>query len=52
LEPVQRWYRILSEALKRYLKGRQLDPPHRLEPLASVVWRCKSSRRLKVNCRI
>jgi hypothetical protein len=32
LDPVQRWYRILSEALKRYLKGRQLDPPHRLAP--------------------
>jgi hypothetical protein len=30
LDPVQRWYRILSEALKRYLKGRQLDPPLRL----------------------
>jgi hypothetical protein len=32
LNPVQRWYRILSEALKRYLKGRQLDPPPRLAP--------------------
>jgi hypothetical protein len=32
LDPVQRWYRILSEALKRYLKGRQLDPPRRLAP--------------------
>jgi hypothetical protein len=32
LEPVQRWYRILSEALKRYLNGRQLDPPLRLVP--------------------
>jgi len=32
LDPVQRWYRILSEALKRYLKGRQLDPPPRLAP--------------------
>jgi hypothetical protein len=31
-DPVQRWYRILSEALKRYLKGRQLDPPLRLAP--------------------
>jgi hypothetical protein len=30
LDPVQRWYRILSEALKRYLNGRQLDPPRRL----------------------
>jgi hypothetical protein len=27
--PVQRWYRI-SEVLKRYLKGRQLDAPLRL----------------------
>jgi hypothetical protein len=32
LDPVQRWHRILSEALKRYLKGRQLDPPLRLAP--------------------
>jgi hypothetical protein len=32
LDPVQRWYRILSEALKRYLKGRPLDPPLRLAP--------------------
>jgi hypothetical protein len=27
LAPVQRWYRILSEAFVKYLKGRQLDPP-------------------------
>jgi hypothetical protein len=26
-DPVQRWYRILSEALKRYLKGRQPGLP-------------------------
>jgi len=32
LDPVQRWYRILSEALRRYLLGRQLIPPARLEP--------------------
>jgi len=32
LDPVRRWYRILSEALKRFLKGRQLDPPQRLAP--------------------
>ena len=32
LDPVQRWYRILSEALRRYLKGRQLEPPLRLNP--------------------
>jgi hypothetical protein len=32
LDPPQRWYRILSEALKPYLKGRQLDPPPRLQP--------------------
>ena len=32
LDPVQRWYRILSEALCRFLHGRQLVPPARLEP--------------------
>ena len=32
LDPVQRWYRILSEALRRFLHGRQLIPPARLEP--------------------
>ena len=32
LDPVQRWYRILSEALRRYLKKRELDPPLRLAP--------------------
>ena len=54
-DPVQRWYRILSEALKRYLKGRQLDPPLRLrrpDLLATVVNGCKSSCRSEVNCLI
>jgi hypothetical protein len=32
LDPLQRWYRILSEALRHFLKGRQLDPPPRLNP--------------------
>jgi len=32
LDPVQRWYRILSEALRHFLKGRQLKPPLRLNP--------------------
>jgi Transposase DDE domain group 1 len=32
LDPLQRWYRILSEALRYFLKGRQLDPPPRLNP--------------------
>ena len=31
LTPLERWYRILSEALVKYLKGRQLDPPKRLQ---------------------
>ncbi len=30
LTPLERWYRILSEAFVRYLKGRQLDPPRLL----------------------
>ena len=27
LSDLQRWYRILSRALVKYLKGRQLGPP-------------------------
>jgi hypothetical protein len=30
LTPLERWYRILSEAFTKYLKGRQLDPPRLL----------------------
>ncbi len=30
LDPRQKWYRILSEALRHFLKGRQLEPPLRL----------------------
>jgi hypothetical protein len=32
LDPLQRWYRILSEALRHFLHGRQLAPPPRLNP--------------------
>jgi hypothetical protein len=32
LDAVQRWYRILSEALRKYLRGRPLIPPARLQP--------------------
>ena len=32
LDPLERWYRILSEALRYFLKGRQLRPPLRLNP--------------------
>jgi hypothetical protein len=32
LDALQRWYRILSEALRHFLKGRQLQPPIRLNP--------------------
>jgi len=33
LDPLQRWYRILSEALRYFLRGRQLAPPLRLNPV-------------------
>ena len=32
LDPLQRWYCILSEALRHFLHGRQLRPPLRLSP--------------------
>ena len=31
LTDLDRWYRILSYALVKYLKGRQLDPPRRIQ---------------------
>ena len=32
LDPLEKWYRILSEALRHFLHGRQLQPPRRLQP--------------------
>jgi hypothetical protein len=32
LDPLEKCYRILSEALRPFLKGRQLQPPLRLNP--------------------
>src|SRR5271167_3098952 len=32
LDPLEKWYRILSEALHHFLQGRQLQPPLRLNP--------------------
>jgi hypothetical protein len=32
LDSLQKWYRILSEAMRHFLKGRQLEPPIRLNP--------------------
>jgi hypothetical protein len=32
LNPLEKWYRILSEALRHFLHGRQLQPPLRLSP--------------------
>jgi hypothetical protein len=35
LTPTQRWYRILSHALRHFLEGRVLKPPARLKPPAT-----------------
>ena len=32
LDPLEKWYRILSEALRHFLHGRRLQPPLRLSP--------------------
>jgi hypothetical protein len=37
LTDLDRWYRILSQALVKYLKGRQLDPPRRLQAARSCT---------------
>jgi hypothetical protein len=46
LDAVQRWYCILSEALRKYLHGRQLIPPARLQPTRPASYSCKSGRKL------
>jgi hypothetical protein len=33
LDPLEKWCRILSEALRHFLQGRQLQPPTRLNPV-------------------
>jgi hypothetical protein len=38
LTDLDRWYRIPSYALVKYLKGRQLDPPRCLQQLPAVFW--------------
>ena len=35
LTPMQRWYRILSHAMRHFLKGRELQPPTRLPASAT-----------------
>jgi hypothetical protein len=39
-------YRILSRALVKYLKGRQLDPPRRLQSARQTLngWGCEKIR--------
>ena len=36
--PLERWYRILSEALKKFLRGRILIPPRQLEPAGAASY--------------
>ena len=38
LTPLERWYRILSEALKKFLRGRKLVPPRQLQPAGSASY--------------
>ena len=38
LTPLERWYRILSEALKKFLRGRILVPPRQLQPAGAASY--------------
>jgi hypothetical protein len=38
LTPLERWYRILSEALKKLLRGRILVPPRQLQPAGATSY--------------
>jgi hypothetical protein len=33
---LERWYRILSQALKKYLRGRRLVPPRQVKPAGAA----------------
>jgi hypothetical protein len=55
LDALGRWYRILSEALRHYLHGRQLEPPFdstQPKPQSPVVPSHVSQRSAPANCRI
>jgi hypothetical protein len=38
LTALERWYRILSQALKKFLRGRKLVPPRQLEPAGAASY--------------
>ena len=38
LTALERWYRILSEALKKFLRGRILVPPRQLQPAGAASY--------------
>ena len=38
LTTLERWYRILSEALKKFLRGRILVPPRQLQPAGAASY--------------
>src|SRR5262249_20818493 len=38
LTTLERWYRILSQALKKYLRGRIPPPPRQLKPAGSASY--------------
>jgi hypothetical protein len=44
LDPLAKWYRILSEALRHFLHGRQLQPPLRLAPTWNLPQVAKTSK--------
>ena len=38
LSPLERWYRILSQALKKFLRGRKLVPPRQFQPAGAASY--------------
>ena len=38
LTSLERWYRILSEALKKFLRGRILVPPRQIQPAGAASY--------------
>jgi hypothetical protein len=49
LTALERWYRILSQALKKVLRGRKLVPPGQFQPAGAASYGCGRSKAAAAN---
>jgi hypothetical protein len=51
LTPIERWYRIVSETLKKFLRGRKLIPPRQTSALGSCELCLRNAGESSAQCR-